>query len=127
MGISDAVGTGAKAEIQQAIAAHGMWKVRLKQALRSGIADQEPATVRLDDQCVFGKWLRGCDAALQRTPFHAAVRQLHAEFHKVSAEVYTHLKAGRRADAEALLAPHGAWTEASVRLTAKMVEWQRAL
>lgn len=127
MATSSEARAGIQTEIQQAIAAHGMWKVRMKQALRSGTIDQEPAAVRLDNQCAFGKWLHACPPAVKQTPFHGAVLRLHAEFHQVSSEVYAHLKAGRRADAEAMLAPEGQWTLASVNLTSKMVEWQRSL
>ncbi|MFN8647884.1 MAG: CZB domain-containing protein [Gemmatimonadales bacterium] len=125
MSISLETMAGAKAELQQAIAAHAMWKSRLRQAVSHGGSDQDAGVVRLDDQCAFGKWLYGCDASLKRAPFHDAVRRLHAEFHQRSAEVLTLVSQGKAADAEKLLGPKGAWTEASVALTAKMMEWQR--
>ncbi len=125
MGISLEAVAGAKAELQQAIAAHAMWKSRLKGALAHGGTDQDVNVVRLDDQCAFGKWLHGCDAALKRTPFHDVVRRLHAEFHVRSAEVLSLATSGKKAEAEQLMGPKGAWTEASVALTAKMMEWQR--
>ncbi|HMV31036.1 MAG TPA: CZB domain-containing protein [Gemmatimonadales bacterium] len=127
MGISTEAMVGAKAELQQAIAAHGMWKSRLKTALAQGATDQDVNVVRVDDACAFGKWLKNCDASLKRAPFHDAVRLLHAEFHRRSAEVLTLVTSGKKADAERLLGPKGAWTEASVALTAKMMEWQRTL
>ncbi|MBK6422941.1 MAG: CZB domain-containing protein [Gemmatimonadetes bacterium] len=127
MGISTEVVASTKAELQQAIAAHGMWKSRLKSALAQGGTDQDVKVVRLDNHCAFGKWLHGCDAALKRTPFHDVVRKLHAEFHVRSAEVLTLATTGKRSEAEQLIGPKGAWTEASVALTAKMMEWQRTL
>ena len=125
MSISLEATAGAKAELQQAIAAHAIWKSRLRNALAHGGSDQDADVVRQDNQCAFGKWLYGCDASLKRAPFHEAVRRLHAEFHQRSAEVLSLALSGRKAEAEKLLGPKGAWTEASVALTAKMMEWQR--
>lgn len=118
---------GAKAELQQAIAAHAMWKSRLRSAVGHGGSDQDANVVRLDNQCAFGKWLYGCDPSLKRSPFHETIRKLHAEFHVRSAEVLSLATSGKKAEAEQLLGAKGAWTEASVALTAKMMEWQRTL
>ena len=41
------------------IAAHGLWKYRLHEAITSGHSSFDPAVVELDNRCPFGQWLYG--------------------------------------------------------------------
>ena len=42
-------------QIKSAIGAHGMWKVRLDQAIEKGSSEYTVAGVQVDNQCAFGK------------------------------------------------------------------------
>ena len=46
-------------EINNAIGAHGVWKLKLRTAIATGASDIEPKTVRCDDKCALGQWLYG--------------------------------------------------------------------
>lgn len=112
-------------EIDKAIAAHGMWKVRLKSAISTGTSEVPVATIRVDNQCPFGKWLYGetLSASDKATPSYKAVKDLHAEFHKVAAKVAELAVSGKKDDAENILSQE--FAAASVKLTAAMMEWKK--
>lgn len=44
-------------EVQNAIRAHGAWKLRLKTAIATGSSSLKVDDVARDDCCDFGKWL----------------------------------------------------------------------
>lgn len=43
--------------ITKAIAAHGQWKVRLREVIASGRSEWSVDQVKVDDQCVLGRWI----------------------------------------------------------------------
>lgn len=85
-------------EIDKAIGAHGMWKGRLKIAIDTGKVDAPVTTIRMDNQCVFGKWLYGTTltSADKSSSDYQAVKTLHAEFHKVAAMVAELVESGKK-------------------------------
>lgn len=114
-----------KDEINAAIAAHSQWKVRLKGAIDTGKLDVPIGTIRVDDQCAFGKWLHGdtLPAEVKASPHYAKVRELHARFHQVAAAVAEAALAGRKAEAEASMGITGEYGRASAELTRAMMDW----
>ena len=75
-------------QIQKAITAHGIWKVRLGQTVESGSADMTVDVARSDNQCPVGQWLYGTiDPALKASPHYAAVKEFHAKFHQAAGDV----------------------------------------
>ncbi|MGE0592319.1 MAG: CZB domain-containing protein [Vicinamibacterales bacterium] len=118
-----------KIEIEKAIGAHGMWKSRLLQMVETGTADTTAAAIRVDNQCVFGKWLYGSTlTAVDRTGAHyTTVKDLHAQFHVTAAKVAEHALAGRKAEAEKMLAMGGEYAEVSSKLTSAMMAWKKSL
>jgi hypothetical protein len=111
-------------QIKAAIGAHGMWKQRLAQAIRTRSNEHDPATVQRDDRCDFGKWLQG---ALPRLSGEQAkdgqhIRDLHAKFHTEAANVLRLASSGQ--DAAATKALEGPYTAVSADLTKAMMDWQ---
>lgn len=49
-------------EIQNAMRAHGMWKLKLKTAISSGGATLDVDVVTRDGCCDFGKWMYSISA-----------------------------------------------------------------
>ena len=117
-----------KEEIDKAIAAHGMWKTRLKQAIDTGEIDLPVATIRTDDHCVFGKWLNGpTHTAVDKASDHyKTVKQLHAEFHKIAAGVAELAVAGHKKEAVKIISLGGEYASVSAKLTAAMKEWKKS-
>ncbi|MEK9142033.1 MAG: CZB domain-containing protein [Nitrospirota bacterium] len=118
-----------KEEINKAIGAHGMWKTRLTHAIETGKMDATVDTVRMDNQCAFGKWLYGAslDAKDKRASHYEEVRSLHAKFHQVASQVVELALAGKKQQALQLMSLEGGYTEVSSKLTAAMSAWVKSL
>ena len=87
-----------------AIASHAKWKYRLRQAIETGASEWTVPTVRVDDRCEFGTWLRSIPPADHDGHHWATVRDRHAEFHRAAADVLDLALTGHRDEAEAAIA-----------------------
>lgn len=116
-------------EIDQAIAAHGYWKVYLGNAIKTGQIDTSIETIRSDNQCVFGKWLDGSmPTFMEETSHHyITVKERHAEFHKTAARVVELILTGKKSDAERMMSPGGEYARISGELILAMMEWKKSL
>ncbi|MDR3487011.1 MAG: CZB domain-containing protein [Bradyrhizobium sp.] len=116
-----------KEEITKAIGAHGMWKARLKMAIETGKTDASVTDVGKDNVCAFGQWLYGpsVDAAMKGSGEFKEVQKLHAEFHKIAAQVLQLALQGKKGEADKVMAQGSAFTDVSGRLTSAMMRWQK--
>ncbi len=116
-----------KEEIDNAIGAHGSWKVRLKDAIETGRSDIPVETIRKDNNCQFGKWLYGgtLSAADKTSANYTKVRELHAEFHKAAARVTELALAGQKTEADKMMTRGGEFAAVSSRLTSAMMDWKK--
>jgi hypothetical protein len=116
-------------QITAAVAAHSMWKQRLSRAIASGTIDMSVETIRVDNQCAFGKWLYSPSIPpdVKQSEDYQSVLKLHAEFHKVAARVAELALAGKKQEAESLMQLSGDYTRASSVLTQAMTRWKRNL
>jgi len=110
-------------EIEKGIGAHGLWKQRLIDAIETGKSDFTPETVSMDNQCVFGKWLYGCDHC-KSSPYYEDVRELHAKFHQQAGTVLQHALAVQKTQAEELISIGSEYRKISSALTLKLIEWK---
>ncbi|MDQ7069269.1 MAG: CZB domain-containing protein [Rhodobacterales bacterium] len=110
--------------IQAAIAAHGQWKLRLKQAIAIGKIDANPEDVAVDNKCEFGKWLHGpgLTPEIKETKPYQVVKRLHAEFHICASQILKHTEAGETEAARALM--QGEYTERSQKLMLVLTKWK---
>jgi hypothetical protein len=115
------------AEINNAIGAHGAWKLRLTTAIATGRFESDAASVACDDKCAFGQWIHGTTID-ERTrtgmPYHV-VKRLHAEFHQCAAHVVAHAVSGRPTQARELL--NGDYTQRSDKLMRALSKWKGEL
>jgi chemoreceptor zinc-binding protein len=118
-----------QAEIDKAIAAHGMWKTRLKDAIEKRKIDTPAETIRVDNQCAFGKWLYSpaLNSVDKASEHYKTVKDLHAEFHKTAAKVVELALDGKRIEAEKMIALDGDYAGVSSKLTSAMMGWKRSL
>ncbi len=115
------------AEIAKAIAAHGMWKTRLRTAIDRGASSLKPEEVGADNRCDFGRWLYSLPAEEQNSPEVQQIRAMHAAFHREAGEVLRLAKGGQRESAERAMAVRGAFWAASENLTTGMKEWKNSM
>jgi len=116
-------------EIDKAIGAHGMWKTRLKQAIDTGKLDVSPSEIRMKDHCPFGKWLHGPAFSAQdkTSPHYKTVIELHTQFHQAAAKIAELAIAGKKSEAEKLLASGSEFVSISSKLTMTLSTWKKSL
>ena len=115
-----------KNEISAAIGAHGLWKVRLKDAIVKGSSEFQPSVVGRDDQCAFGKWLHGVsDQQVKSSPGYKKCVDLHREFHAQAAKVLDLALAHKQKEAEGAISASSHFARVSAELTSAMLEWNQ--
>ncbi|CAN5423036.1 hypothetical protein BH10PSE14_BH10PSE14_41100 [soil metagenome] len=114
-------------EIDNAIGAHGMWKMRLNSAIKSGKCDEPSGQACRDDLCAFGKWLCGpsIDASTKAGMPFQVVKRVHADFHKAAGSVLANVERGDLAAARTIVA--GAYNEQTEKLVRALMKWKREL
>jgi hypothetical protein len=113
-------------EINKAIAAHGVWKVRLHEAIASGKSDYQPGIVALDTACEFGKWFYGIPAADRPAAFWPNIQQLHARFHEEAGRILKLALEGKADEALSLMTDlRGVFVSTSTELTTTLFEWKK--
>jgi hypothetical protein len=111
-------------QIQKAINAHGVWKVKLSQAVDAGTVEMTAEQARRDDACPLGQWLHGeLTPALTASPRYQAVVDLHARFHHAAAEIVTMALARKRADALSAMEFGSTFKQASAKLVIELTAW----
>ena len=86
------------------ISAHVLWKKRLL-AMLAGSSDEklDPEAIGMDDKCALGKWIYGDGQTYSSSASFETVRAMHAEFHRLAAQVVILYQDGKVPDAEQLL------------------------
>jgi hypothetical protein len=114
------------AEINKAMTAHALWKERLLSAIDSGDSGYSPAIIAKDDHCEFGQWLYGpsVSEADRQNPYYGSVRQLHADFHKATAEIMLYALAGKKGMAHKMLGTGSHYASLSGELMRTLARWR---
>ena len=116
-----------KDAITKGIAAHGMWKQRLIDAIKTGKSEWTPDIVCQDNQCEFGKWLYSCSGEEKAYPHYEKIRGLHADFHKTAAVVLDLALQGNTKQAEEKIGDDSDYKNTSSNLTREMMNWKSEL
>jgi methyl-accepting chemotaxis protein len=115
--------TTCKDQIVKAVAAHGMWKARLQNAIDTGKIEQDPKSVECDNLCEFGKWMHGpIDVELKSMPDYRQVLDQHASFHKIAAKVLRAVQVGQKDEAKKLMDTE--YTNTSMKLVQLLSAWK---
>ena len=112
-------------QINEAIGAHGMWKMRLKTIIRTGQSDITPVTAGCSDRCAFGRWLEGTDLspAIKTGVPYSVIKRLHADFHRSAGSILEQALSGRKAEAETAMG--GEFAEKTEKLVRALTKWKR--
>ena len=106
-----------KQKVDAAIEAHTKWITRLRVAIDNGTSEFQPAVVKTDNACEFGKWLYAdFPAALKGSPLFNEIRDLHATFHANAGRILEQALAGKKAEAMKDLDSDSAFRKSSLRL-----------
>lgn len=113
-------------EINKAIGAHGVWKVRLREAVELGTSDYRPEKVAADCECDFGKWLYAIPPTERPREFWDKVQGVHARFHKEAGEILKLALIGKRDEALAKITDlRGEFVSTSIEMTTILSEWKK--
>lgn len=112
-------------QVTKAIAAHSAWKARLRSIIVSGKSDVSVTTLCMDDQCEFGKWLKGpsLPAQLRASAQYGDVVRLHATFHQSAGRTASLALEGKKSEAEASMNIGGEFNKASSALINSLMAW----
>ncbi len=113
-------------EIEKALGAHSVLKLRLKGAIEGGRADA-PFPGLKPRECPFSKWLHGPTIApsTRASAHFARVRDLHAQFHEAAVFALELAARGNRELALQELA--GTFSQRHRALAQAMLEWKESL
>lgn len=112
-------------EVRKALGAHATWKALLREAIETGSSGFSVDRVAAENGCEFGKWLLVGDLPenAKSHPRFASVCRLHAEFHKVAANVLKLALDKKKNEALQQLSSNGVYTRLSTDLTKELVAW----
>jgi methyl-accepting chemotaxis protein len=113
--------------IDKAIAAHGSWKIRLRDAIHSGSSDVTVDAAASDHACAFGKWFYDTPPEIRESRDGRMVHDLHAQFHQSAAKVLSLALAGHTHEAETELSKGSDFAVISSKLTSTLMEWKKTL
>ena len=99
-------------DLDAIIDAHRQWKLKLREAIETGI-HVDVATLSRDDCCALGKWIYGDGQRLRNRGSFTALIEKHAHFHRVAAQVGELINLGQYAQAEDALAPQTPFSHAT--------------
>lgn len=113
-------------EIDNAIAAHRSWKMRLKQIVDTGVLDTPLTTIRSRNECNFGKWVHGNTLSPEEknSQHYKTVVDLHTKFHEIAAKIAQLATTGKKDEAAKLLEIGGEFLQISSKLTAALTSWK---
>ena len=98
----------------EAIKVHTYWKLTLRWMI-NGDHPVDQAETADAHHCELGRWIDNEGACYAGFPEFQRLISEHAEFHRIAAEVVSHIQNGENGAAEAMLAPDGDFTRASTR------------
>lgn len=108
-------------DFDHAIAAHSKWKATLTEYLKKPDRSLNAAQVSLDNVCELGKWIAGEGRQYATLPEFAKVKDDHARFHKVAAQVVERANAGERLVEETALGARSDFASASSAVVRSIV------
>jgi methyl-accepting chemotaxis protein len=113
--------------IDAALVSHELWKARLLSVIETGSSEWSPQTVKLDNQCDFGKWLYGCAPEEKAMPRYNAIKHLHAQFHIEAGRILDIALRGNMDNAIAEMADGRRYAEFSASLMDELLKWKAEL
>lgn len=113
--------------IDSAINAHGLWKIRLKDAIAQKSSSFLVENVKVDDKCDFGKWLYSFPESDKASNDYQNIKTLHASFHQLAAEILELAVSGKTDEAIKALGLGSQFSMISGKLTMALNRWKETV
>ena len=114
-------------QLDKALAAHSMWKHRLRDLVENGTGEVDAKTAMRDDVCEMGKWLRGFRPSPTEKRHYESVCQRHTQFHESVGKVALLANMKQTDDARREMGINSAFSKSSAALTADIMAWKKAI
>jgi methyl-accepting chemotaxis protein len=114
-------------QLDKALAAHSMWKHRLRDLVENGVGDIDAKTAMRDDACEMGKWLRSYQPNLGEQLLYNTVCARHTQFHESVGKVVLLANMKQTEDAKREMGLNSSYMKASAALTADIMAWKKKL
>ncbi|MBM2319930.1 MULTISPECIES: CZB domain-containing protein [Marivita] len=111
-------------QLNEAIGAHGAWKLRLRMAAQKGTSSEMIETAGDCHVCDFGRWLDSLPSHVRAQPEARQTIDLHAAFHTCAGRVAKIAAQGQKDTALAMLDHE--FNDASNALKNAVVKWKLA-
>mgnify|MGYP000126737886 CR=1 FL=1 len=115
--------TDLSTKLNEAIGAHGAWKLRLRMAAQKGVSSEVIANAGDCHVCDFGRWLDSLPSDVRAQPEARQTIDLHAAFHTCAGQVAQMAVDGRKDKALAML--DNEFADASNALKNAVVKWKQ--
>ncbi len=113
--------------IDKAIASHGMWKMRLRNAIKTHTSEFDVAFVKSPHNCEFGKWLDKDKFFLSSHQEYSIIFDLHKKLHFETARIMDLALSRKDKEASAAIAIGSDFATLSSKLTITMMNWKKGL
>lgn len=107
---------GIREDIEEAIHAHGAWKVKFRDFL-SGKESMDLSEIAHTEACELGMWLEAGGRRLLKPEDYEEACKRHANFHQVAGEVVSRIKQKDFKAARQMIAADGSFDRASHELS----------
>ncbi|MFA6217689.1 MAG: CZB domain-containing protein [Candidatus Omnitrophota bacterium] len=88
---------------EEAVNAHVLWKSKLRAYLVKRDGSLKPDEILQDTHCALGKWIHSEGLKYKSLPEFIALKDVHAQFHKYTAQVVAMVNSGDVKKTEELL------------------------
>lgn len=109
----------------EAIAAHGAWKMKLSAYLKKPDGSIKAADIQVDNKCILGQWIHGDGAKHKALPEYEVLKKEHARFHKAAAEVVKKADSGQSTAEETALGAKSEFGAASVAVVTAIMAMKK--
>ena len=114
-------------QIDDAIAAHAMWKLRIDNAMKGKDEDFDLSVAGDNHACAFGKWLDSEKDHLKKEKLYDQVFELHAQVHQQIASILSLVRQGEKAKAAEAMGIDSVYRDVSARLVRTLMHWKDGL
>lgn len=109
-------------DFEQARQAHFAWKRRLADYIKRPDGSIKAADISCDDQCTLGTWIYGEGSKFSKISEFSELKQVHANFHKVAAEIVRKADSGISVSEEVALGAQSEYNRISTQVSVALMK-----
>ena len=99
-----------------AIAAHSLWKSKLRRYISNPDHSLNPATITKDDECDLGKWIVAESRVHAANPKFNELRREHTRFHALAGDLVRRADAGQKVASEVELSASSEYSKCTTKV-----------